>query len=97
MMWEVLYIGNMQFPKIEAGQNQLNYLGINSVAFWLTQGGQWRLFKASENKCQSLSKMWSLFLLCQKTMELTQVIWKNYFFQTIGKMYVLQVLSFVLE
>lgn len=52
MMWEILYVGNVQFPKIEAGQNQFNYLGINIVAFLLTQSGQRRLFKAAEDKCQ---------------------------------------------
>lgn len=40
MMWGILYVGNMQFPKIEADQNQFNYLGINIVAFSLTQNGQ---------------------------------------------------------
>ena len=53
MMWEILYVGNMQFPKIEAGQNHFNYLGINIVAFFLTQSGQQRLFKAAEDKCQT--------------------------------------------
>lgn len=40
MMWEILYVGNTQFPKIGASQNQFNYLGINTVAFLLIHGGQ---------------------------------------------------------
>lgn len=52
MMWGILYVGNMQFPKIEAGQNQFNYLGINIVTFLLSQSGQQRLFRTAENKRQ---------------------------------------------
>lgn len=52
MMWEILYVGNMQFPKIEPSQNQVKYLGINPVVFLLTHGSQWKLFKVVENKCQ---------------------------------------------
>lgn len=40
MMWEILYVGNMQFPKIEPSQNQVKYLGINPVVFLLTHGSQ---------------------------------------------------------
>lgn len=40
MMWEILYVGNTQFLKIEAGQDWFNYLGINIVAFFTYPNGQ---------------------------------------------------------
>lgn len=83
MMWEILYVGNMQFPKIEAGQNKFNYLGINIVAFLLTQGGQdsSRLQKTSANEV-----LWGLFLLCPGDNGIDTSYLKSYFFQIIGKM-----------
>lgn len=85
MMWEILYVGNMQFPKIEAGQNKFNYLGINIVAFLLTHGGQ----DSAENKCQRgfvgsifvmPRRQWNWYKLFEKL--IFSGYWKNvkYFF-----------------
>lgn len=100
MMWEILYVGNMQFPKIEAGQNQFNYLGINTMAFLLTHGGQWKLFKAAENKCQrAFVQAVESIPICPGDNEIDTGYLKKYFFHIIGKMKCMssQVLSIVLE
>lgn len=93
MMWEILYVGNTQFLKIEAGQDWFNYLGINIVAFFTYPNGQWRQFKAVENKCQrGLAKAGESFLpvMPQRQWNLHRIT-KDYlkkitFFQIIGKL-----------
>lgn len=87
MMWEILYVGNVQFPKIESGQNQFNYLGINIVAFLLTQSGQRRLFKAAEDKChrglvQAVESVLAVMPQRQwNCHRITESYLKNYFFR----------------
>lgn len=89
-MWGILYVGNRLFPKIEAGQNQFNNLGINIVAFLLTQSGQWRLFRSLKTKvkdscpgCESIihvmpQRQWSWHRISKGHL-------KNYFFRLFEK------------
>lgn len=86
----------MQFPKIEAGQNKFNYLGINIVAFLLTHGGQdsLRLQKTSAKEV-----LWGLFLLCPGDNGIDTSYLNSYFFRLWEKCKVFfsQMLSVVLE
>ena len=105
MMWEILYVGNVQFPKIEAGQNHFNNLRINIVAFFLTQSGQQRLFKAAEDKCQTdlVPAVESVLPVMPQRQwnwhRTTKGYLKNYFFQITRKLKSMssQVFSVLLE
>lgn len=89
MMWEILYVGNMQFfPKIEAGQNHFNYLGINIVAFfpypeWSTKTLQGCRRQMPNRSCPSCEVCSSCHALWDNgiDIELPKVIWKITFFR----------------